>query len=227
MCTPTSAPLHLPHQEALSSHCSVRPPQLLLSSLHPPLSHPHPLLHPGTACCMSLGPMCWVDLAPCWDSLMSSTRGKTGEWHLLLVDQAFCSASIQWRDLPSEEGSDPPPHSCGLESEVSVQLPHQEALFSLCSARRPQLLLAPSLRVCTSLRVSPILRVCTRCAPPWSLRVCTGEEEKVHPQQVQLPHQEARSSLCSAWLPQLRGPRRTSTPAEAETRSAACGNVRM
>ena len=133
MCTPTSAPLHLPHQEALSSHCSVRPPQLLLSSLHPPLSHPshqHPLLYSGTACGMSLGPMCWVDLAPCWDSLMSSTRGKTGERHLLLVDRAFYSASIQWRDLPPKEGSDPPPHSCGWESEVSVHLPHQEALSS-------------------------------------------------------------------------------------------------
>ena len=74
--------------------------------------------------------MCWVDLAPCWDSLMSSTRGKTGERHLLLVDRAFYSASIQWRDLPSKEGSDPPPHSCGWESEVSVHLPHQEALSS-------------------------------------------------------------------------------------------------
>ena len=35
--------VHLPHQEALSSHCSVRPPQLLLSSLHPPLT-PTPLV---------------------------------------------------------------------------------------------------------------------------------------------------------------------------------------
>ena len=115
---------------ALQRSAAAAAPLLSPPSPLPPLTHPHPLLHPGTACCMSLGPMCWVDLAPCWDSLMSSTRGKTGERHLLLVDRAFYSASIQWRDLPPKEGSDPPPHSCGWESEVSVHLPHQEALSS-------------------------------------------------------------------------------------------------